>query len=132
MNRTFITSGQPNEKTSAMKKAITMLLSSILGQIAFGAVYELQNVATNPGKLDNLNARFRDHTVGLFKKHGIESVGYWVPTDGEKFEEHLDLRNQAREQGCGQGIMEGLWFGSRLEEGSPGITSGWKNTGPTA
>jgi hypothetical protein len=45
-------------------------------------VYELRTYTTNEGKLDNLNARFRDHTVGLFQKHGMESVGYWVPTDG--------------------------------------------------
>ena len=38
-------------------------------------VYELRTYTTNEGKLDNLHARFRDHTVGLFKKHGIESVG---------------------------------------------------------
>jgi hypothetical protein len=45
------------------------------------AVYELRTYTTNEGKLENLNARFRDHTVRLFKKHGMESVGYWVPTD---------------------------------------------------
>ena len=82
-----------------MKKAITMLLSSILGQIAFGAVYELRTYVTNPGKLDNLNARFRDHTVGLFKKHGIESVGYWVPTDGESSKNTLIyvIRHESRD-----------------------------------
>lgn len=47
-------------------------------------VYELRTYTTNEGKLDNLNARFRDHTVGLFKKHGMESVGYWVPTEAPK------------------------------------------------
>ena len=47
-------------------------------------VYELRIYTTGEGKLDALNARFRDHTVRLFKKHGIESVGYWVPTDGDK------------------------------------------------
>ncbi len=31
------------------------------------------------GRLDDLHARFRNHTLGLFKKHGIESIGYWVP-----------------------------------------------------
>ncbi|HIM28528.1 MAG TPA: NIPSNAP family protein [Planctomycetes bacterium] len=51
---------------------------------AVADVYELRTYTTNEGKLDNLNARFRDHTVQLFKKHGIESVGYWVPTDGPK------------------------------------------------
>ena len=47
-------------------------------------VYELRTYTTNEDKLDALNARFRDHTVRLFKKHGIESIGYWVPTDEEK------------------------------------------------
>ncbi|OYP34957.1 NIPSNAP family protein [Rhodopirellula sp. MGV] len=44
-------------------------------------VYELRIYKTNEGKLDALNARFRNHTMRLFKKHGIESMGYWVPTD---------------------------------------------------
>ena len=26
-------------------------------------------------------ARFRDHTVALFKKHGITNFGYWTPQD---------------------------------------------------
>src|SRR5690606_6195658 len=33
------------------------------------------------GKLDDLHARFRDHTMRLFEKHGIENVGYWVPVN---------------------------------------------------
>ena len=65
-----------------MKRFVTLALSLFLSQLVFGEVYELRTYVTNPDKLDNLNARFRDHTVGLFKKHGIESVGYWVPTDG--------------------------------------------------
>ncbi len=56
---------------------------------SFADVYELRTYTTNEGKLDNLNARFRDHTVGLFKKHGMESVGYWVPTDGPQSENTL-------------------------------------------
>ena len=47
-------------------------------------VYELRTYTTKEGKLDNLNARFRDHTVQLFTKHDMESIGYWVPTDGPK------------------------------------------------
>jgi hypothetical protein len=46
-------------------------------------VYELRTYHANEGKLDDLNARFRDHTMKLFEKHGIENIGYWVPTDGE-------------------------------------------------
>lgn len=42
-------------------------------------VYELRTYYANEGKLDDLVARFRDHTTALFAKHGIENVGYWVP-----------------------------------------------------
>jgi hypothetical protein len=56
----------------------------LCSSVSFADVYELRTYTTNDGKLDALNARFRDHTVGLFKKHEIESVGYWVPTDGDE------------------------------------------------
>ena len=45
------------------------------------AVFELRIYRTNDGKLANLDARFRDHTIRLFAKHGITSVGYWHPMD---------------------------------------------------
>lgn len=44
-----------------------------------GGVFELRTYVTNPGKLPNLNARFRDHTTRLFKKHGMNNVAYWTP-----------------------------------------------------
>ena len=44
-------------------------------------VFELRVYHANPGKLDDLLARFRDHTIAIFKRHGMESVAYWVPTD---------------------------------------------------
>src|SRR5262245_17602672 len=44
-------------------------------------VFELRTYTTHPGKLDALNARFRDHTTRIFKKHGMENIGYWVPQD---------------------------------------------------
>jgi hypothetical protein len=47
-------------------------------------VYELRTYTCNEGKLEALKARFRDHTVELFKRYGIESVGYWIPRDPEK------------------------------------------------
>jgi hypothetical protein len=45
-------------------------------------VFELREYTTPPGKLDALNARFRDHTVELFKKHGMTSFAYWTPAEG--------------------------------------------------
>jgi hypothetical protein len=56
----------------------------VSSSLAFADVYEMRTYTAAEGKLDALNARFRDHTVQLFKKHGIESIGYWVPTDEEK------------------------------------------------
>ena len=71
---------------TSIKPATICVLTAVLlcTSHLFAEVYELRTYTTNEGKLENLNARFRDHTVGLFKKHGIESVGYWVPTDGEE------------------------------------------------
>jgi hypothetical protein len=46
--------------------------------------FELRTYYVAPGKLEALNARFRDHTCALFKKHGMEIVGFWIPTDKEQ------------------------------------------------
>lgn len=46
--------------------------------------FEMRTYYAAPGKLEALNARFRDHTCALFKKHGIENIGYWIPTDADK------------------------------------------------
>jgi len=52
-----------------------------MAQTSAETVYELREYHANEGKLDDLLARFRDHTITIFKRHGIESVGYWTPTD---------------------------------------------------
>ncbi len=54
-----------------------------------GKVFELRIYKSTPGNLDNLNARFRDHTMALFEKHGMENVGYWTPTSEEEREDTL-------------------------------------------
>lgn len=46
-------------------------------------VYEMRVYYAPPGKLDALNARFRDHTVKLFEKHGITNVAYFTPIDNK-------------------------------------------------
>jgi len=42
-------------------------------------VFEMRTYIAAPGKLDDLNSRFRNHTNALFKKHGMELIGYWTP-----------------------------------------------------
>ena len=46
--------------------------------------FELRTYTANEGKLDALQARFRDHTCKLFEKHGMTNVGYWTPAEGDK------------------------------------------------
>ena len=42
-------------------------------------LYELRVYYCEPGRLDALLARFRNHTTKLFEKHGMTNAGYWVP-----------------------------------------------------
>jgi len=65
-----------------IRKLLPLLL--LMSVMAFGKIYELRTYTCEPGKLDALKARFRDHTVRIFNKHGMESVGYWVPQDPER------------------------------------------------
>jgi hypothetical protein len=50
--------------------------------------FEIRTYYATPGKLEELHARFRNHTMKLFKKHGMEVVGFWGPTDKEKGSEN--------------------------------------------
>jgi hypothetical protein len=60
-------------------------------------VYELRIYYANPGKLDDLHARFRNHTMKLFEKHGMTNVGYWVPTDNPENKLIYILAHPSRE-----------------------------------
>jgi hypothetical protein len=52
-------------------------------------VFELRTYYAAPGKMDSLNARFRDHTCALFKKHGMEIVAFWNPSDPKEADKKL-------------------------------------------
>ena len=45
------------------------------------AVYELREYRCYEGRLNDLLARFRDHTMRIFERHGMTNVAYWTPTD---------------------------------------------------
>ena len=44
-------------------------------------VYELRTYTTEEGRLPALQARFKDHTLKLFEKHGMQNVIYFTPID---------------------------------------------------
>jgi NIPSNAP len=43
--------------------------------------YEMRTYYAAPGKLADLNARFRNNTMRIFAKHGMVNLGYWVPVE---------------------------------------------------
>jgi hypothetical protein len=52
-------------------------------------VYELRTYTSPEGRLGDLQARFRNHTVKLFERHGITSIGYFVPQDAPQSQNTL-------------------------------------------
>ena len=44
-------------------------------------VYELRTYTAVEGRLDALHARFKDHLLGFFQKHGMTNVVYFKPMD---------------------------------------------------
>lgn len=44
--------------------------------------FELRTYTVREGSsIDLLHSRFRDHTLALFKKHGMTNVAYWQPLE---------------------------------------------------
>ncbi len=52
-------------------------------------IFEMRTYTALPGRLDALNARFRDHTTRIFEKHGMTNVGYWTPQEAPLAENTL-------------------------------------------
>lgn len=46
-------------------------------------IYEYRVYEAAPGKLPELHARFRNHTLGIFERHGIKNIGYWTSDAGD-------------------------------------------------
>ena len=61
-------------------------------------VYEMRVYYAAKGKLDDLNKRFRHHTLKLFEKHGMENIGYWVPIENPENKLIYVLAHKSREE----------------------------------
>jgi hypothetical protein len=46
--------------------------------------FELRIYYCYPGRLDALIERFQNHTTKIFEKHGMENIGYWLPTKNDQ------------------------------------------------
>ncbi len=87
----------PVSKTTMSKTKVLVCVSAALAAsaaiLSFGPraihaqpdstsrVFELRTYTTAEGKLDALKARFRDHTVAIFNRHDMTSIGYFTPQD---------------------------------------------------
>ena len=82
-----------------MFKTIALIAATILGSVLLTPLatsvqaaddakperfFEKRTYTAAEGKLDALHARFRDHTNALFRKHGMEIIGFWTPTEDKQ------------------------------------------------
>ena len=86
-------------------------------------VQELRIYDAIPGKLPAINDRFANHTVELFRKHGLESVGYWTDDVGinNRLIYMLDYPSLGdREVGFGNFSKDPDWQKARTESEAAG------------
>jgi len=69
------------------------------------ACYEWRTYTAAEGKLEALHARFRNHTMKLFEKHGMVNLGYWVPLENPDRKLYYLLRH------AGKAAKEASWQG---------------------
>lgn len=58
-------------------------------QATAGRVFELRTYTAPDGKLADLHARFRNHTLRIFEKHGMTNVVYFSPMDAPASQNQL-------------------------------------------
>jgi len=84
----LITNGQNSAPTEPQAQPATPVLAPSPSLSKDSRCFELRTYYAAPGKLEELHARFRNHTMKLFKKHRMEVVGFWGPTDKDKGSEN--------------------------------------------
>jgi hypothetical protein len=85
---TFVFTGGEMKLGSWLALLFTLVAVSVVASQSGGSsvakdsrVFEMRTYYAAPGKLEDLQARFRNHTTKLFEKHGMTNIGYWVPVD---------------------------------------------------
>jgi hypothetical protein len=92
-------------------------------------IYELRIYRAAPGRMGDLLARFRDITLDIWKKHGIEPVGFWTTYIGESNQDlfHLlkwdSLGEREKRWNTFQADREWLDKRAETEKNGPLVTS---------
>jgi len=88
--------------------------------------FELRTYTASPDRMDKLVARFRNHTVGLFEKHGMTNVGYWTAANGENADRTLIYvlaypSREARETSWKAFAADPVWQAAAKESQADGV-----------
>jgi len=64
-------------------------------------LFELRIYYCHPGKLNDLKARFANHTTRLFEKHGMTNIAYWTTVEKDSTQPKLIyiLAHKSEEEG---------------------------------
>ena len=90
-------------------------------------IYEYRLYIAAPGRMPDLNARFRNDTMGIFKKHGMRVVGFWTAAVGNAHELHYilewdDLAHYEKSWASMRADQEWLDIRKRTEANGPLVT----------
>jgi hypothetical protein len=115
-----------------LRSAVVVVLISAAPLLAVGSVrpvapwvapnsrcFELRTYTAAPDKLEALHARFRDHTMKLFARHGMTVVGFWAPSDKNQGADHTLVYllafpdREAREKSWDEFRKDPEWIAAR-------------------
>lgn len=71
-------------KKTSLILFFTLCFFNIKAQNADTRLYEMRVYYAHDGKLEDLQNRFKKYTCKLFEQHGMENIGYWLPTDNKE------------------------------------------------
>jgi len=71
-------------------------------------IYELRCYTVAPGKMGDLQHRFRDHTLKFFEKYGIKPIAFFTPIisdSNQKFTFILEFKDLAHRESAWTAFM---------------------------
>lgn len=82
-------------------------------------LYELRIYEAVPGKLPAVHARFRDHTIEIWKKYGIKPTGFWTTAVGPSNQQLIYILEWQdmthRERAWNSFVCDPEWLAVRAE-----------------
>jgi len=70
--------GKTVDKIDSLPQAVDATAKFDFAAAAKPRVFDLRVYSVLPGKLDAFRARWRDHAVPIYARHGMQSLGWWV------------------------------------------------------